>query len=462
MERDTTGKALPFSMVNVREGFFGGSAGGGKSDALLMAALMYVEHPKYSAIIFRRTYADLALPGAIMDRAHQWLHGTAAKWDGINKQYTFPSGATLAFGYLDSEADKYRYQGAEFCTICWDELTQFSESQYRYLLSRLRKTVDMKIPLRVRAASNPGGDGHQWVLDRFIANARNEHGQTWTEHCSIPLMGSRYWIRDLPTTTDDGRQSKEDRVFIPSTVEDNPHLDASYDAQLQELDPVTRAQLRRGDWSIRPQGNLFKAEWFKVVDSLPTPWLARRHRYWDVATTTQAKGYEWDYTVGAKVALISGDWYIEDIHRFRGKPKKVEDEVLATAALDGHKTEITMEQEPGASGCQIIDHFSRLLVGYVFRADRKGYRKDTETGKTMKFTKAELAKVLSAAAERGRVYLVRASWNRDFLAEALAFPHGAHDDMVDAVGGAMRQLTQKAAPTWDGIDMGEPILQRRM
>jgi predicted phage terminase large subunit-like protein len=155
-----TPKQLALLLAPELEVLWGGSAGGGKSDGLLMAALEYVDVPGYTALLLRRTYADLSLPGALMDRAHQWLRGTDAHWSDQKKTYTFPSGATLTFGYLQTDADKFRYQGSELCFIGWDELTQFPETSYRYLFSRLRKPANVEVPLRLRSASNPGGVGH--------------------------------------------------------------------------------------------------------------------------------------------------------------------------------------------------------------------------------------------------------------------------------------------------------------
>lgn len=205
------------------EALYGGSAGGGKSDALLIAALQYVDVPGYSAILFRRTYTDLALPGAIMDRSKQWLAGTDATWKDTDKTWRFPSGATLAFGYLQTSTDRFRYQSAEFQFIGFDELTQFPEADYLYLFSRLRRLEGATVPLRMRGASNPGGLGHRWVMGRFN-----------------------------PT----GLSPSPDRVFIPAKLADNPHIDQeSYRKSLAELDPQTRAQLEHGDWTARQPGN---------------------------------------------------------------------------------------------------------------------------------------------------------------------------------------------------------------
>lgn len=112
---DPTPKQRAFLLMNnQKEVLYGGAAGGGKSVAQLMGALQYVDIPGYSAILFRRTYADLSLPGALIDMSKNWLmpfvEAKEVKWSEKEKCYTFPSGATLSFGYLESDNDCYRYQ----------------------------------------------------------------------------------------------------------------------------------------------------------------------------------------------------------------------------------------------------------------------------------------------------------------------------------------------------------------
>ena len=99
-----------FMGLREREAMYGGAAGGGKSDALLMDASQFVDVPGYAALILRRSYKDLALPGAIMDRALSWWRPfSQIKWDAGEKTFTFPSGATITFGYLATANDRYRY-----------------------------------------------------------------------------------------------------------------------------------------------------------------------------------------------------------------------------------------------------------------------------------------------------------------------------------------------------------------
>jgi len=379
-----------------REGFYGGAAGGGKSDALLMAALQYVDVPGYRAILFRRTYADLALPGALMDRAAEWLGPTDARWDGMEKTWVFPSGATLSFGYLATENDKYRYQGAEFQFVGFDELTHFLESQYRYLFSRIRRLKTATVPLRMRAASNPGGVGHEWVKQRFIVEGR-----------------------------------EKGRPFIPARLTDNPFLDQrEYTESLMQLDPITRAQLLSGDWQAREAGNYFQRQWFRIVDALPVNCV--RVRWWDTAATEPAKGKDPDYTVGLLAARDErGMYYVGDVRRMRGKPGDVEQLIRHTAQMDGPNVIQLMGEEGGSAGKSMIhDYAVRVLAGFPFAGIR-------ETG-----DKVTRAMPVSSQAQAGNIAVVKGAWLSDFFDELEAFPLGAHDDQVDAMSGALMELIQ--------------------
>jgi predicted phage terminase large subunit-like protein len=384
---------------------YGGAAGGGKSVALLMAALQYAETPGYNALLIRRTFADLNLPDALIPLSHQWLTRTDARWNGQDHKWTFPSGATLTFGYCESANDVYRYQGAALAYVGWDELTQFPESPYRYLFSRLRKRHDLPVPLRVRAGFNPGGIGHDWVKARFI------DGQT------------------------------ESRRFIPAKLEDNPHLDREeYERSLDLLDPVTKAQLRHSDWDVRPEGNLFKRQWFVGKIEEKAPPLVRRVRFWDLAATEEAPGTDPDFTANVLMGVdASGGFWIEDADEFRETPANVEKRVAGQAEIDGRGVEIRMEQEPGASGKSMIDHYARVVLpGYDFQGVKSTGDKITR------------AKPFSAACQNGLVRLVRGSWVAKLIDRLTGFGlPGVHDDMTDGASGAHLVLTG-GAKAWDG------------
>lgn len=395
MPRTISEKQALFLVVPNREAFYGGAAGGGKSFALLLGALQYVDMPDYAALLLRRTYADLSLPGALMDRAQEWLRPTDAKWDEKAHTWRFPSGATLTFGYLEHEQDRYRYQGAEFQYVGFDELTQFTETQYRYLFSRLRRLGGATVPLRMRAASNPGGVGHDWVKQRFLV---------------------------------EGREHK--RAFIPARLADNPYLDAdSYRESLKHLDPVTRAQLESGDWEVREAGAMFRREWFPIVASAPAG--MQLVRYWDLAATAVKPGRSGDpdWTVGALLGVHDRRFYLLNIRRMRGTPGEVEKLVRQTAEIDGRVVPVWMEQEPGASGVNTIAHYrDTVLPGWAFRGNHV-------TG-----DKSARAAPVSSQAEAGNISLVAGPWIGAFLDEIEAFPASAHDDQVDALSGAFEKL----------------------
>ena len=390
-----TNKQAAFLFLNNTEVLYGGAAGGGKSDALLMAALQYVDVPHYAALLLRRSYTDLSLPGALMDRAKAWLIPTDAEWRESSKTWYFPSGATLTFGYLDQTGAEYRYQSTEFQFIGFDELTQFEERQYRYLFSRLRRTSDIDVPLRMRYASNPGGIGHEWVRHRFLEN-----------------------------------NDPEGPLFVSARLVDNQHLDQdAYLASLEQLDPITRRQLLQGDWSARQPGNLFQREWFQVVDDMPV-FINKSCRYWDLAATPMRPGTDPDYTAGVRVDYASdGIYYVTDVQRMRGTPGDVEKRIAQTAAVDGPGTHIWIEQEPGASGVNTIHNYvTRVLPDYTVRGQRA-------TG-----SKIERSGPVSSQAEVGNIRFLRGPWIGAFLDELEAFPYGGHDDQVDALSGAVMRL----------------------
>lgn len=212
-----------------------------------MAAAQYVDVPGYAALLLRKTYKDLALPGAIMDRAKSWWYGRKGiRWSEQEKRFTFAcSGggeATITFGYLDSANDIYRYQSAEFQFIGFDELTQFSATQFTYLFSRLRRKASLRVPLRMRTASNPPAtlDG-AWVKHRYL-----------TKECIYADRDGFF----------NGVWWNEGRAFVPARLEDNPFLDEeAYRESLTGLDQVTRKQLEDGDWTAHAGGR-FRRSWF--------------------------------------------------------------------------------------------------------------------------------------------------------------------------------------------------------
>lgn len=242
-------KQQAFLQLGCLEALYGGAAGGGKSEALLMGALEHVHVPGYAALILRRDTQRLQLAGGLIPRSHEWLSNKGASWSGAQKRWTFPTAAepaTLTFGYLRDRHDKYRYGSSEFQFIAFDELTEFPEEDYLFLFSRLRRKRGLDAPLRIRSASNPGNIGHLWVRSRFI-------------HPEYFASGSQSERADVIW--------HQERAYVPARIGDNPALnEQEYRQSLVHLPPLARERLMHGDWTIQEQG-LIQAEWLRYFQT---------------------------------------------------------------------------------------------------------------------------------------------------------------------------------------------------
>jgi predicted phage terminase large subunit-like protein len=456
--RPHAGPQTRFLSLTCFEALYGGAAGGGKSDALLVDAIRCVGKGygrNYHALLLRREFPDLQM--SLILRSHTLYPRLGARWKGDEKIWTFPDGEVVRFGHAQHEYDVHQYQGAEFQFVGFDEVTSFTEYQYTYLISRLRSSYG--VPVRLRAATNPGGPGHEWVFKRF---------RFWLDpNEPVRAMPSQpiYTIRDSSgvehvvekgTVDSDGKQALG-RTFVPARLEDNPSLSGTnYARGLLELDPVTREQLKNGNWLIKPASGLyFKRGWFKIVDASPVE--ATRIRYWDRASTEEpgssnAKNKDPDWTVGAKLALAPDrSVYVEHVHRFRGNPGEVERAIKMTAELDGKNVWIGIEQDPGSAGKFEASYYVKELQAWNVKAYPATKDKITRAGP---FSSQSLA---------GNVHIVRGDWNDQYIQELEGFPEASHDDQVDASSGGFNALTDaNLGPTdWDYIDACNRAAPRR-
>lgn len=238
----------------VYEGFYGGAAGGGKTDTLLIyQASRRMAYPGSKGLFLRRRFTDLKQPGAALDRFLE-LFGGMVSYNANDHKATWPNGSVTQFGYMDSDADRLQYQGAQFDDVTFDELTQFTELQYKYLFSRVRVTnqvnADLGMRGQVRAAGNPGGIGHAWVKARFVDVCRD----------------SVFVDPEIFIEQPDGTRFYPDRVFVPASVDDNIALmqsDPQYKLGLMMLPEAERRALLDGDWDIF-DGQFF-SEWRREV-----------------------------------------------------------------------------------------------------------------------------------------------------------------------------------------------------
>ena len=204
---------------------YGGAAGGGKSYAMLVDPLRYAHRSAHRALILRRSMPELR---ELIDKSRE-LYPQAfpgCKFREVEKLWNFPSGAKIEFGFLERDADVYRYQGQAYSWIGFDEITHLpTEFSWNYLASRLR-TIDAEITPYLRCTANPGGVGAHWVKKRYLNPAP-------------------------PNETFEGGDGLT-RKFIPARLEDNPYLakDGRYQQMLKALPDIQRKQLLEGNWDI--------------------------------------------------------------------------------------------------------------------------------------------------------------------------------------------------------------------
>lgn len=238
------GPQTEFLAASEREVLYGGSAGSGKSYALLADPMRYFGNKNFTGLILRRTTDELR---ELIWKSHE-LYPKAykgAKWQERKSQWVFPSGAKLWFTYVDRDEDVLRYQGQSFSYIAFDELTQHpTPFVYNYLRSRLR-TTDPDLPIFMRATTNPGSSGHSWVKRMFIDPAPAGRAFDATDIDTGEVL-------TYPESHPKAGQALFQRRFIPAKLYDNPYLaeDGQYEANLLSLPEHQRRQLLEGDWSI--------------------------------------------------------------------------------------------------------------------------------------------------------------------------------------------------------------------
>ena len=253
-----------FHTIIADEKLYGGAAGGGKTAAIVAEAItLALEYPGIPINLFRRTIPELnkTIKAEIYKQAYHYIKAGNIVWlsqgnaEHEGRTFAFNNGSSITLNYLDTDADMFRYQGAEMPIIGVDELTQFPMAWIEYLLTRNR-TSNADWPVMFIAGTNPGGIGHGWVKSRFIDPA--PAGEVF----NVPLP--------------DGETKS--RVFIPAKLDDHPDAKfrKDYNKQLQSIsDPQLRKALRYGDWDVFA-GQVFRefSRNTHVVDpfTIPTHW----------------------------------------------------------------------------------------------------------------------------------------------------------------------------------------------
>ena len=243
--RPNKGPQVDFLAAPEKEVLYGGAAGGGKSFAMLVDLLRYASNGNHRALLLRRTLAELT---ELVDQSRK-LYPKAfpgAVFRESKNTWSFPSGATALFSYVDKDNDVTRYQGQSFTWIGVDELGQYPTPYvWNYLRSRLR-TTDPEIQTYMRASANPGGVGGWWLKKMFV---------------DPTIPNEPFWATDIdsgkvlrygPNHPEHADEPLYQRRFIPARLTDNPFLMESgeYEAMLLSLPEVERRRLLEGDWDV--------------------------------------------------------------------------------------------------------------------------------------------------------------------------------------------------------------------
>lgn len=287
--------------------FYGGSAGGGKSHALLIfAALRRQAYPKTTGILFRRTYPELER--SLILKSHELYPQFGARYNEQKHRWHFPNGSIQEFGFCEREQDVYRYQGAEYHDQGFDELTHFTQFQFTYLTSRCRSAMP-GVRALIRAASNPGNVGHVWVRDRYITPSKL--GGMWKN----PITG-------------------KSMAFIPATVKDNPALnesDPTYVQRLKEMGDKKYRALALGDWSV------FEGQYFDMWNDTPDMSVLRQ-THEPTTGTLKFLSMDWGYAEPACVlwweVTPSGRVFIyRELYTTERSPKELAKDILTLSPM---------------------------------------------------------------------------------------------------------------------------------
>ena len=328
------GPQVDFLAAPEKEVLYGGAAGGGKSFAMLVDLLRYASNGNHRALLLRRTLAELT---ELVDQSRK-LYPKAfpgAIFRESKNTWSFPSGATALFSYVDKDSDVTRYQGQSFTWIGVDELGQYPTPYvWNYLRSRLR-TTDPGIETYMRASANPGGVGGWWLKKMFVdpAPPNEPFWATDIESSKILRYGPYHPLHaDKPLYH---------RRFIPARLTDNPFLMESgeYETMLLSLPEVERRRLLEGDWDVA-DGAAFSEfdRRIHVVDPFEVPYNWPRLRAADYGYSSPScvlwGAVDWDGTIWIYRELYNKGYTGEALAHLVNA-LEVDDPLMQISVLDG-------------------------------------------------------------------------------------------------------------------------------
>ncbi len=427
-----------------------------------MESVRHIGKRGYGGIIFRRTYPQIKNEGGLWDESQDIYPLLDGKPNQSSFSWRFPAGSTLTFSHMQHEDDRLQYDGSQIQFIGFDQLEQFTEQQFFYLLTRNRNRTSNGVRPYVRATCNPMPD--HW-LGEFIAWWIDSEGYIIKERCGIV----RWFVR-LNKKVHWGNSYEEMRTRFPSqrpksftfilaTVYDNKILlknDPGYLGQLYAQDNVEFMRLhgegegvdnRGGNWHAKPEaGKFFHEDWFQVIsrDKIPQAAPLSDLLYWDLAATERelagTSTRPPSHTACIQMRKHAGLVYIIFADWFMKGPAVVERRFLDTTRAQQRETgrgklRVFWEMEPGSAGKREAFRLQRELMHPL------GGQQRIEIARAVpsRGDKMERARPFAAAAKNGLVYVMEASWTKHLISHLHNQPQ--HDqDLMDCCSGSYTQI----------------------
>lgn len=343
--------------------FYGGGAGGGKTWTLLLEPIYHKAVHGFMAVMFRRTMPNITNAGSMWDQSTKLYPHAEAKSNASVHHWTFPSGARVEFASLQHEKSVLDWKSSEIALIGFDQIEEFTEGQFWYMISRNRSTCG--VAPYVRCTVNPvpeddaiGGWVHtliQWWLDKDTGLPIKERDGIvrWFFRLNEEI---RWYDSKQEAVTDAIKHGfppdkavilPKSLSFIAARLEDNKKLmevDPGYYANLMSMPLVERERLYGGNWNIRPTaGKVFNRAWFTIVPTAPidTQWV----RYWDKAGSEDSGAY----SAGVKMGYspTTKGYYVGHVARGQWEALARERVIRQCAEMDGTGVTVYVEQEPG-------------------------------------------------------------------------------------------------------------------
>lgn len=421
----------------------------------LLIALKFMQHPRATGVIFRRTSKMITSPGSIWHEAvnmYSSVYKTGLRIRHRENEIIFPNGAVLKFSHMQHESNVYDHKGGQYSLVIFDEATDFTEEMIVYLLSRMRN-ANVNYKPQMFLMTNPDYNSflRLWIQDFYLDP---QTGIPKEELAGVKRYFFRQgnqmlWYNSLEEAESVHGAGDSSGItsftFIPATCRDNPPLlkaQPSYISNLMSLPRVEMERLLLGSWFARQEASgHFKREWCAMVDR-PNIRATKRIRAWDFAASKPSEQYpNPDWTRGTLISKDASSVYtVEDMVSLRDRVHKVEELVFRTAIQDGKETLISIPVDPNAQAAAYAKNLQRRLA---------------EMGFNVRLTKPVKSKLVrfapfSSIAQAGFVQVVVAEWNKDFFDELEIFNGDGKtkDDIVDTCSDCIYHLNrEQSLPT---------------